>query len=908
VSFAKPWELPMKDIREKKWVYFFSPGNSQGGARMLKLLGGKGGNLAEIAKLGIPVPPGFTITTKACVYFNRHKGSLPQGLRAEVKRNLHRLEEILHRKFGQAKAPLLLSVRSGAPVSMPGMMDTILNLGLNEQTSDGLGKETGDSVFALDCYQRLIQMYADVVLRLKPDPNEERNFQEPNPQNNLRLQSAQELNDLILKQREGIRARTGSDFPQDPWEQLWTSIKAVLFSWDNPRAQAYRQLNQISHDLGTAVTIQAMVFGNLGEDSATGVAFTRNPSTGDKGMFGEFLLNAQGEEVVAGTRTPQQLSLKASQKWAQANNISEEERRARFGSMEEALPRCFRELTEIGRRLERHFRDLQDIEFTIEKGRLWVLQTRSGKRTAQAAVKIAVDLVKERKINQKTAILRVQPNDLNQLLHPVIDAEAKRDVLARGLPASPGAASGHVVFEAQEAETLAQKGMRVILVREETSPEDIRGMHAAQGILTARGGMTSHAAVIARGMGRCCIVGCEAVRIIGHQEFSVGERIVRKGDLVTLDGSTGEIMLGSIPTVKPKPSKEFHLFMGWADRFRRLKVRANADTPADAETAREFGAEGIGLCRTEHMFFEGERIDVIREMILAGDAAKLERAIAKILPIQRQDFVGIFERMAGLPVTIRLLDPPLHEFLPHGEGEIRSLASKLGVPFMELEAKVQSLKEVNPMLGHRGCRLGITFPEIYRMQVRAIMEAACEVASGGISVQPEIMIPLVAEVREFKQLREDLTGVIKEVLAGTRVKIPYLLGTMIELPRAALTAGEIAREADFFSFGTNDLTQTTFGISRDDGGKFLPTYLEREIIKCDPFVSLDTKGVGELIQIAVLRGRKTRKKLKIGICGEHAGDPDSVRFCHETNLDYVSCSAYRVPISRLAAAQAALTS
>ncbi len=893
-----------------KFVYAFGGGRAEGNAEMRALLGGKGANLAEMAGLGLPVPPGFTITTDVCLYHYRHGQSYPPGLRAEVEKHLAQVEKLVGRRFGDPQNPLLVSVRSGARASMPGMMDTILNLGLNQDTVEGLIRQSGDARFAYDSYRRFVQMYGDVVLGLKPETPES-----PDPfaalldakkrQRGIELDtelSADDLQELVAEYLALVRQRTGTDFPGDPHDQLWGAIGAVFRSWNNPRAITYRKLNRIPEDWGTAVNVQAMVFGNLGSDCATGVAFTRNPSTGEKQLYGEFLVNAQGEDVVAGIRTPQQITLAASREWARRQGIPEQERAARYPSLEEALPRCYRELQRICKRLERHYRDIQDIEFTIERGRLWMLQTRNAKRTAQAAVRAAVDMVREGLIDKKTAVLRVRPEDLDQLLHPSLRPDSPRDLLAKGLPASPGAATGKVVFTAEGAERMAAEGEKVILVRMETSPEDIHGMHAAQAILTARGGMTSHAAVVARGMGKCCVAGCGELEIdYEREEFRVGDRIIRKGEWITLDGSTGEVYAGQVPLVEPQWSPEFDQFMRWADGFRRLGVRANADTPQDAALARRFGAEGIGLCRTEHMFFEADRIDAVREMILAPDRPARERALAKIKPMQKEDFKAIFRAMEGLPVTIRLLDPPLHEFLPQADEEVEALAAKLGVAAAALRQKRDALQEFNPMLGHRGCRLGITFPEIYVTQVRAILEAVRELQAEGVRANPEIMIPLVGEASELRILRQEAQQVARDL--GCRIPP---IGTMIEVPRAALTADEIAAEAEFFSFGTNDLTQTTFGMSRDDAGKFLPTYVERRILESDPFVSLDEKGVGALIRMGIEKGRKVRPDLKVGICGEHGGDPVSVAFCHRVGLDYVSCSPYRVPVARLAAAHAAL--
>jgi pyruvate,orthophosphate dikinase len=868
-----------------------------------------------MAGLGLPVPPGFTITTEVCTYYYNHKDHYPPDLKRQVREGLSRIETIIGRTFGDPDNPLLLSVRSGARVSMPGMMDTVLNLGLNTETVQGLAKQSDSPRFAYDCYRRFVQMYGDVVLGLKPvskfeiDPFEQI-LEEKKHARGAKLDTeltAKDLRDLVSEFKALIHTRLGSPFPEDPEEQLWGAIGAVFRSWNNARAVTYRKLYNIPQEWGTAVTVQAMVFGNLGEDCATGVAFTRNPATGAKELYGEFLSNAQGEDVVAGIRTPQEITLAGSQRWATLHQVSEEERRKTHLSLPEFLPTCCNYLEEVAHKLETHYREMQDIEFTIEREQLWMLQTRAGKRTAAAAVKIAVDMVHEGLIDEKTAVLRVDPGQLDQLLHPRLDPSAPCDFLARGLPASPGAASGEVVFSADEAEEAAREGKKVILVRIETSPEDIHGMNAAQGILTARGGMTSHAALVGRGMGKCCVVGCGDIEIdYAHRNFMVNGRTVRQGDTITLDGSSGEVFWGEVSTIKPQLSEEFSQLMAWVDALRRLQVRANADTPRDVQVARDFGAEGIGLCRTEHMFFAGERIDAVREMILAEDAEGRRRALSKILPLQKADFRAILSLMAGLPVTVRFLDPPLHEFLPHTDTEVTELALKIGVDPERLKVRRDALREFNPMLGYRGCRLGITFPEIYEVQTRALMEAACELAKEGVSVIPEIMVPLVSYAQELKVLRERIDRVCREVCAAYGVEVSYTVGTMIEVPRAALTADAIAEVADFFSFGTNDLTQMTLGLSRDDAGKFLPAYVEQGILPADPFVTLDQEGVGFLIHLAVEKGRASRPHLKVGICGEHGGEPESVKFCHRAGLDYVSCSPYRVPIAKLAAAHAAL--
>jgi pyruvate, orthophosphate dikinase len=880
-----------------KYVYFFGDGKAEGKGEMKNLLGGKGANLAEMTAIGLPVPAGFTITTEVCTEFYKNERNYPAGLREEVAEHLARVEKLMGKSFGDAQNPLLVSVRSGARASMPGMMDTVLNLGLNDQTVQGVIAQSGDERFAYDSYRRFIQMYSNVVLGLDGDILEhllEQMKEKRGVHQDTQLTAA-DLKELVGLFKNQVRAELGRDFPEDPAAQLWGAIGAVFGSWMNPRAITYRRLNNIPAEWGTAVTVQSMVFGNMGDDCATGVAFTRDPATGENYFYGEFLVNAQGEDVVAGIRTPQPINKAGGD--------------GSLPSMEEVMPECYAQLVKIRGILESHYRDMQDVEFTIEKGKLYMLQTRNGKRTARAAVKVAVDMVGEGLISQNDAVLRVEPAQLDQLLHPSLDPKAHRDVVAKGLPASPGAASGEVVFSADEAENAAKIGLKVILVRVETSPEDIHGMHAAQGILTARGGMTSHAAVVARGMGKCCVAGCGDLKVdYRAQQFTARDGVViKKGDVITLDGSTGEVMKGAVPTVQPELSGDFGRLMTWVDGIRRLKVRTNADTPHDAKVARGFGAEGIGLCRTEHMFFEGERIMAVREMILAADLDGRKAALAKILPMQKGDFLGLFREMKGLPVTIRLLDPPLHEFLPHSDAEIAELAQVMNVTAATLKNKVEFLHEFNPMLGHRGCRLGITFPEIYDMQVQAIMEAACElVKEEGYQIVPEIMIPLVAEVKELAILKANAIRVADEVIGKYGVAVEYLIGTMIELPRAALTADKIAAEAEFFSFGTNDLTQTTYGLSRDDAGKFLPYYVERDLFPVDPFVALDQEGVGQLVKMGCEKGRATRPKIKLGICGEHGGEPSSVIFCHQIGLDYVSCSPFRVPIARLAAAHAVL--
>jgi pyruvate, orthophosphate dikinase len=892
-------------------IYFFGAGAAEGRANMRELLGGKGAGLHEMASLKLPVPPGFTITTRVCTYFYSHGNKYPPGLKQGVAKSVAKIEKAMGRRFGDAKDPLLVSVRSGARVSMPGMMDTVLNLGLTDQTVQGLEAASRNPRFAWDSYRRFCQMYGDVVLKLKPE-----NKNDPDPFEELIDRkkalrgvvqdvdlTADDLKELVDEFRGLIRARTGKDVPQDPWDQLWAAIGAVFESWNNDRAVSYRKFNNIPGDWGTAVNVQSMVFGNLGSDCATGVAFTRNPSTGERGIYGEFLPNAQGEDVVAGIRTPRQISLAAGREWASRNHVSEDERHARHATLEEGFPQAYRDLLKVASRLERHFRDMQDLEFTIERGKLYMLQTRSGKRTAEAAVRAAVEMTQEKLIDRATALLRVEPVQLEQLLHPRLDPRAPKHVLARGLPASPGAVAGEVVFNADEAVAVANAGRKVILVRVETSPEDIHGMQVAEGILTARGGMTSHAAVVARGMGKCCVAGCSEIEInYAAGALSADGKVVHRGEYLTLDGTAGEVIEGRVPTVEPEMSPFFKKFLAWADAERRLGVRANADTPHDAKTAREFGAEGIGLCRTEHMFFAPERIEAVREMILAESADQRARALAKIIPMQRDDFIGILREMAGLPVTIRLLDPPLHEFLPKEESEIRDLARKIGVTPEHLSQVRDSLFEFNPMLGHRGSRLGISYPEIYMGQTRAILEAAAQLRTEGVKVLPEIMLPLIGERREFDVLAGEIRQVAKQL--GTPVK--YSIGTMIEVPRACLEAGEIAAAAEFFSFGTNDLTQMTYGLSRDDSGRFLKDYVSRGIYKTDPFAQLDPDGVGGLMRIAIERGRKANRQLKLGICGEHGGDPESVKLCHRIGLDYVSCSPFRVPVARLAAAQAAI--
>ena len=877
-----------------RWVYAFGGAKTDGRAEMNALLGGKGANLAEMARLGLPVPPGFTLTTEVCTRFYADGERYPDGLEEQVEAALAAVEAAVGKRFGGEADPLLVSVRSGARVSMPGMMDTVLNLGLNDRTVEALAASSGDRRFAFDSYRRFVQMFADVALGVDRGLFEEE-IEILKDEKGVDADAGLDADDwsgLVARFKEIVLEETGAPFPQEPRAQLWEAIGAVMRSWQTPRAQTYRRLHGIPEEWGTGVNVQAMVFGNMGEDCATGVAFTRNPSTGENALYGEYLVNAQGEDVVAGIRTPQSLTV-----------ADAEARGSQLPPMERAMPEAFARLMEMRDRLERHFHDMQDIEFTIETGRLWMLQTRSGKRTAQAALQIAVDLVDEGTIGPDEAVMRIEPEALEQLLHPTLDPDADRDVIARGLPASPGAASGRIVFTADAAEQAAANGEAVILVRSETSPEDIHGMHAARGILTSRGGMTSHAAVVARGMGRACVSGAGAVRIDVESEVMLANgRTFTTEDRITIDGSTGEVMAGEIATIQPEVTGGFARLMEWADGARRLRVRANAETPRDARTARGFGAEGIGLCRTEHMFFDTDRILAMREMILADDEAGRRMALAKLLPMQRQDFIELFQIMDGLPVTIRLLDPPLHEFLPRTEEETAEVAAAAGVDAVQLRRRALRLEEANPMLGHRGCRLGITWPEIYEMQARAIFEAAAETGA-----EPEVMVPLVAAGSELERIRAVIDRTAAMVAEETGRALAYSTGTMIELPRAALRAAEIAAAAEFFSFGTNDLTQTAFGISRDDAGSFLGAYRDSGILANDPFETLDIEGVGELVRLAAERGRAARPDLKLGICGEHGGDPASVAFCHEIGLDYVSCSPYRVPIARLAAAQAALT-
>ncbi|TSJ64377.1 pyruvate, phosphate dikinase [Starkeya sp. 3C] len=882
-----------------KWVYTFGDGTAEGAADMRNLLGGKGANLAEMSNLGLPVPPGFTISTEVCTYYYSHGNAYPDELKAQVDAALRHVGALAGRTFGDPANPLLVSVRSGARASMPGMMDTVLNLGLNDVTVEALAASSGDARFAYDSYRRFIQMYSNVVLDF-PHHHFEEVLDGYKADHGLNLDtdlSADDWKEIVKRYKALVEHELGRPFPQDPHDQLWGAIGAVFGSWMNQRAIVYRRLHTIPESWGTAVNVQAMVFGNMGETSATGVAFTRNPSTGENALYGEFLINAQGEDVVAGIRTPQNIT--------EAARI---EAGSDKPSMEKALPEVFTEFQRTANVLEAHYRDMQDLEFTVERGKLWMLQTRSGKRTAKASLRIAVELANDGVITREEAIARVDPAALDQLLHPMLDPKAEKKVIGTGLPASPGAASGEIVFSADDAELLKSQGRKVILVRIETSPEDIHGMHAAQGILTTRGGMTSHAAVVARGMGKPCVCGAGTIRVdYAAGTLTSGGVTLKKGDILTIDGATGQVIAGAVPTLQPELSGEFATLMGWADGVRRLKVRANAETPLDARTAKNFGAEGIGLSRTEHMFFDGDRIRSVREMILADDEKGRRAALAKLLAAQRADFQELFEIMDGLPVTIRLLDPPLHEFLPHTDAEIAEVAEGLGVSAAKLAARKREFDEFNPMLGFRGCRLAIAFPEIAEMQARAIFEAAVAAEkTTGKPVVPEVMVPLITGKKEFDLIKADIDAVAKKVEAETGAKLNYQVGTMIELPRAALKAGEIAETAEFFSYGTNDLTQTTYGISRDDAGTFLGTYIAKGIFEVDPFVSIDTDGVGELVKIATERGRAVRPKLKLGICGEHGGDPASVAFCEEVGLDYVSCSPFRVPIARLAAAQAAL--
>jgi pyruvate,orthophosphate dikinase len=890
-------------MSDQKYVYFFAANQSEGKAEMKNLLGGKGANLAEMCNIGVPVPPGFTISTEVCTEYYKNDRQYPAALKAQVEEAITKTEKVLGKTFGDAKNPLLFSVRSGARVSMPGMMDTVLNLGLNDEITEGLAELSGNPRFAWDSFRRFVQMYGDVVLDMKPVNKEDEDPFEVIIENKKVAKGVEEdtqlttedLKELVSEFKSAIKEATGHDFPEDPMEQLWGAVGAVFGSWMNDRAKRYRAINGIPGEWGTAVNVQSMVYGNMGDDCGTGVAFTRDPATGNKIFYGEYLINAQGEDVVAGIRTPQPV-----------NEATKSE--ASQKTLEEVMPQPYKDLVDIYHKLEQHYKDMQDIEFTIQQGKLWMLQTRNGKRTAAAAVRIAVEMVEEGLIDKNTAINRVEPGQLDQLLHPMFDPDATTNVIAQGLPASPGAATGRIVFHAEDAEAWVEKGEDVILVRIETSPEDIGGMHVAKGILTSRGGMTSHAAVVARGMGTCCVAGCSAIEIsYKNSTMTVNGQVFKEGDWLSLDGSKGEVIEGKVPTIEPVLSGTFGTLMEWADEARAINVRTNADTPHDAEVARNFGAQGIGLCRTEHMFFEGDRIKAVREMILADDEAGRRAALAKLLPYQRDDFYGIFKAMHDLPVTIRTLDPPLHEFLPHDDENQQEMANEMGVSLEVVKAKVESLNEFNPMLGHRGCRLGITYPEITEMQARAIIEAACDLKNEGVNALPEIMIPLIGTKAELKDQKDVVVATAEKVMEEKGVKVDYMVGTMIEIPRAALTADEVAEEAEFFSFGTNDLTQMGFGYSRDDAGKFLKEYISKGILPDDPFQTLDQSGIGQLVEIGVTKGRQTKPNLKVGICGEHGGDPKSVDFCHRVGMNYVSCSPFRVPIARLAAAQAQLS-
>ncbi len=903
-------------MSKAKYVYLFGDRKAEGNTKMKNLLGGKGANLAEMNLIGVPVPPGFTITTEICTLYNEKGRDYAIDLiKEDVTHAVAHVENIMGMKFGDQQNPLLVSVRSGARASMPGMMDTVLNLGMNDNAVEGIAAKSENPRFAWDSYRRFVQMYGDVVLGMKPESREAEDpfeiiIEEMKKKRGVALDTeltADDLKEMVAEFKAAVKSQTGHDFPDDPWEQLWGAIMAVFDSWMNERAILYRKLNKIPDEWGTAVSVQAMVFGNMGNTSATGVAFTRDAATGENIFNGEYLINAQGEDVVAGIRTPQQITLEGSKRWAKLANVSEKERAEKYPSLEETMPEVYKDLFSTQENLEKHYRDMQDMEFTIQDGKLWLLQTRTGKRTGAAMVKIAMDMLHEKLITKDEAIMRVEPNKLDELLHPVFDKEAvtKAKVVAKGLPASPGAATGQVVFHADDAEKWATEGKKVVLVRIETSPEDLKGMNSAEGILTARGGMTSHAAVVARGMGKCCVSGAGSIKVdYKAKTLEMDGNKYKEGDFISLNGSTGEVYDGMIKTVDPEMSGYFGKLMKLSDRKARLGVRTNADTPHDAQVARDFGAKGIGLCRTEHMFFGGDKIIAMREMILAEDEPGRRKALEKLLPIQRQDFEGIFEVMHGLPVTVRLLDPPLHEFVPHDEKGQKEMAEAMGVSIETIKAKVEALSEVNPMLGHRGCRLGNTYPEITEMQSRAIIEAALNLKARKIDVRPEIMIPLTGILSEMKMQEQIVRTTIEKVFEERGQKIDYMVGTMIEVPRAALTADKIAESAEFFSFGTNDLTQMTFGYSRDDAGKFLPIYIEKGILKNDPFQVLDQEGVGQLVKMAVKKGRKTRKKIKLGICGEHGGEPSSIEFCHRIGLHYVSCSPYRVPIARLAAAQA----
>ncbi len=902
--------------KSQKLVFTFGNREAEGNATMKNFLGGKGANLAEMNLIGVPVPPGFTITTEVCsLYYTEGRDKVVELIKPEVENGIRNIESIMGAKFGDEENPCLVSVRSGARASMPGMMDTVLNLGLSSKVVEGLAKKSGNARFAWDSYRRFVQMYGDVVLEMKPESKEdidpfEEIIENLKEEKGVTLDtdfSTDDLKELVARFKDAIKKQTGHDFPEDPWEQLWGSIMAVFGSWMNERAILYRKLNDIPDEWGTAINVQAMVYGNMGDNSGTGVAFTRDAATGEDLFNGEYLINAQGEDVVAGTRTPQQITKEGSIRWAKLAHVSEEERKTKYPSLEELMPKVYKELDETQEKLENHYTDMQDLEFTMQDGKLWLLQTRNGKRTGAAMVKIAMDMLKEGKISANEAIMRVEPNKLDELLHPVFDkkAIASGKVVAKGLPASPGAATGQIVFHADEAEEWAADNKKIILVRIETSPEDLKGMNVAEGILTARGGMTSHAAVVARGMGKCCVSGAGGIKInYKERTLSCDGITFKEGDYISLNGTTGEVFKGEIGTTEAEMSGDFDELMKLADKKARMLVRTNADTPHDAQVARDFGAQGIGLTRTEHMFFGDDKIVAMREMILAEDEAGRRKALDKLLPIQRTDFEGIFEAMHDLPVTVRLLDPPLHEFVPHEEKGQQEMADTMGVTLEVIKAKIEELDEVNPMLGHRGCRLGNTYPEISEMQARAIIEAALNLKKKGIKAVPEIMIPLTGTLAELKMQEQLVRSTVKKVFKERGEKIDYLVGTMIEVPRAALTADEMAKSAEFFSFGTNDLTQMTFGYSRDDIGKFLPIYLEKKILDVDPFQALDQTGVGQLIKMAVKKGRKTRKDIKLGICGEHGGEPSSVEFCNGVGLDYVSCSPFRVPIARLSAAQA----
>ncbi|MDA3780020.1 MAG: pyruvate, phosphate dikinase [Bacteroidales bacterium] len=905
-------------MTQVKRVYNFGNKQADGNTRMKNLLGGKGANLAEMSTIGVSVPPGFTITTDVCTEYNTlGKNKVVELLKTDVENSIKNIEKIMSTEFGSNENPLLLSVRSGARVSMPGMMDTVLNLGMNDDAVEGLIKKTGNARFAWDSYRRFVQMYGDVVLGMKPESKEdvdpfeeiiEKLKEERGVKEDIEF-NAEDFKELVVRFKKVVKTKLNVDFPTNPWDQLWGAVYAVFDSWNTDRAVYYRNMHKIPGEWGTAVNVQAMVFGNMGADSATGVAFTRDAGTGENIFNGEYLIDAQGEDVVAGVRTPQQITLEGAKRWAKLADVNEKERAEKFPSLEEAMPSLYKELFDIQNKLENHYNDMQDLEFTIQDGKLWLLQTRNGKRTGEAMVKMAMDMLQEGLIDEKTAVLRVEPNKLDELLHPVFDKKALEsvEVVAKGLPASPGAASGQIVFFADDAEEKAENGDELVLVRIETSPEDLKGMNVANGILTARGGMTSHAAVVARGMGKCCVSGAGSIKInYKEKTLSVDGHKYKEGDWISLNGSTGEVYHDKVKTMDPQLSGNFGKLMELSDKYAKMSVRTNADSPKDAKVAIKFGAKGIGLCRTEHMFFEGERITAVREMILSSDESGRRKALDKLLPIQREDFEGIFKAMEGFPVTVRLLDPPLHEFVPHEEENQKQMAKEMGISVEEVKATVDSLSEFNPMLGHRGCRLGNTYPEISEMQARAIIEAALNLKKQNITAIPEIMIPLTGTLSEMKMQEDIVRGTINKVFEERNDKIDYKVGTMIEVPRAAVTADEIAKSAEFFSFGTNDLTQMTFGYSRDDAGKFLPVYLKKGILKHDPFQVLDQEGVGQLVRMGIEKGRSTRKNMKIGICGEHGGEPSSVEFCHSVGMNYVSCSPYRVPIARLAAAHAVI--